>query len=425
MSRDLNLAILETSSLEVRDKLSEFSIKEFSKTNAFFSREFENIDAFVIDYNYNASDLSAFEVVEIIKKIRSSVYTYLKPIFCNSCEYVDYTMEKFSTTDELIKFVETINHEIDNIIKIIRNINDISNGWQTRLLIYLCTRKSIRGLIPHKNKSRNTCYSYPTLDMFSQDDEFDYYEWIKELKDQNILKAKKLIKSFFYCSNCPSSHVLFSKRCPECHSEDIIVGADSKQPDNYSCRECESIFVEPEVVNECVDCGTITFLEQMRKQNIFEYVLTTKAEQNIKTTILQDPISVYDDIDYTIPEFFYSFVDWAYSMQKRNPEYEFSLMHINIFDYIGTNDIEAISKALKSILRKTDLLTKVSPHDIWLWLPNTSLEGAEVVVKMIKDAHLSEKDTVEDLVEINVFHSKSLEDFSSAERFLQGLSAKE
>lgn len=221
------------------------------------------------------------------------------------------------------------------------------------------------------------------------------------------------------------THTLVSKRCPECHSEDIIIGIDTKQPENYSCRVCESVFVKPEVVSECVDCGTITSIEKMRKQNIFEYAFTSNAEQNIKMNILQDPISVYDDIDYTIVEFFYSFVDWAYSMQKRNPEYEFSLIHISIFEYISATDIEIVSKALKSILRKTDLLTKVSPHDIWVWLPNTSLEGAEVVVKMIKDAHLSEKDTVEDVVDINVYHSKSLEDFPSAEKFLQGLSAKE
>lgn len=420
MSRDLNIAILEASDSKMREKLSGCNIIEFFKTND-ISRDFEQIDAFVIDY----SDLSTSEFIEIIKKIRSSIYTYLKPIFCNTSEYINYTVEKFTDTQDLIKLVENVNSEIKNLEKTVQNINNIANNWQARFLVYLCTRKSTTNLTPQRNKSTATCYSYPILDVFVQDEGFDYYEWIRELKNLDIIKYKKLIKSFLYCSSCESTHTLFSKRCPECHSEDIIVGADHKQSQNYSCRSCESVFVAPEVVSECVNCGTITSLEQMRKRNIIEYTLTNNAEHHIKMNLLKYSIPVFDEINYVVPEFFYSFVDWTYSMQNRNPVYEFSLIHISIFDYIGIEDINSISKALRDVLRKTDMLTRMSPRDIWLLLPNTSTEGAEVVIKMINDAHLSERDKIEDLINIDFFHSKSLEDFSNAERFLQKLSAKE
>ncbi|QIW10321.1 hypothetical protein [Francisella sp. LA112445] len=420
----LNIAILENSNSELREKLNEFTLREFSKSDD-VSRDFEEINAFVIDYDNKSTNLSTFDIIEIVKKIRSSAYSYLTPVFCNSDELTNYTVEKFTDAKGLIESVETINQEIANIEKVIKNINNVANDWQARFLVYLCTRKSARDLTPYKNASKETCYSYPVLDVFVQDDDFDYNEWINELKNLGIIKYKKLKKSFLYCSNCSSSHLLFSKRCPECQSEDIIVGADTKYPDSYTCRMCESIFVKPDFVSECTECGTIVSVEQMRKQNIIEYTLTSNAEHHIKMNLLNYSVPVYDEINYIIPEFFYSFVDWAYTMQNRDPSYEFSLIHINIFDYIGANDIEAISKALRNILRKTDMLTRMSQHDIWLWLPGTSLEGAEVVVKMIKDAHLSERDKIEDLIDIAVFHSKSLEDFSTAEKFLQGLSVKE
>ncbi|WP_224732685.1 hypothetical protein [Francisella sp. SYW-9] len=420
----LNIAILETSSSELKEKLSDFTLREFSKSDD-VSRDFEEIDAFVIDHNKESVNLDISDIIEIVKKIRSSAYSYLKPIFCNNSELTKYTVEKFTDAKGLVKSIESINQGIANIEQVIKNINNVTNDWQARFLVYLCTRKSARDLTPYKNSFKETCYSYPVLDVFVQDDDFSYDEWINELKNLNIIKVKKLIKSFLYCSNCPSSHTLLSKRCPECHNEDIIVGVDAKHPENYTCRMCESVFVKPEFVSECVGCGTVASVEQMRRHNIIEYTLTNNAEDHIKMNLLKYSVPVYDEINYIVPEFFYSLVDWAYSMQNRDPAYEFSLIHINIFDYIGAGDIEAISKALREILRKTDMLTRVSQHDIWLWLPGTSLEGAEVVVKMIKDAHLSERDRIEDLIDIEVFHSKELKDFPTTEKFMQGLSAKE
>ncbi|MED7787810.1 hypothetical protein [Francisella sp. 19X1-34] len=420
----LNIAILETSSSELKEKLSEFTLREFSKSDD-VSRDFEEIDAFVIDYNNESADPDISEIIEIVKKIRSSVYGYLKPVFCNTHDLTNYTIEEFTDAKGVVKFIETINQEIANIEQVIKNINNVVNDWQARFLVYLCTRKAARDLTPYKNNSKETCYSYPVLDVFIQDDDFNYIDWINELKNLGIVKFKKLIKSFLYCSKCTSTHTLFSKRCPECHSEDIIFGADSKLPESYSCRVCESIFVKPEFVSECVECGTVVSIEQMRRHNVIEYTLTSNAEHHIKENLLNYSVPVYDEINYIVPEFFYSLVDWAYSMQNRDPAYEFSLIHINIFDYIGANDIEAISKALKEVLRKTDMLTRMSQSDIWLWLPGTNVEGAEVVVKMIKDTHLSEKDKIEDLINIDVFHSKSLENFSTTEKLLQGSSAKE
>lgn len=457
----LNIAILNTTGSEVREKLQDSIIHEFSIAEG-ISIDFENIDAFVIDFE-NDDTANKSLAIDLVKKIRANVNTYLKPIFCTMEGSEVYTMQRFTTIEDLRDFADIVKHEISTIEQITQNSNNITNDWQARFLIYLYTRRSIINLTPAQNKSKNTYYSYPVIDVFAQDELFDYYEWIHELKDKGILEFKKFIKSFFYCSNCPSAHALFSERCPECHSEDIQladflhcytcgniapevefmtaddglvcrqcksklkhIGVDYDRPlESYSCRSCQAVFIDSEVVTECVDCGTITLTEQMRKQNVVEYSLTNKAKHYIRMSLLEYSMSVFDDINYIAPEFFYGLVDWAYSMQYRNSEYEFSLVQISIFDYLSMQDISIISKALREVLRQTDMLTRVTQYDIWLWLPNTHISGANVVVKKLKQIHINESNNIDQSVRMKAYHSKELESFITAEKFLKGLSLKE
>lgn len=89
-----------------------------------------------------------------------------------------------------------VNDEIASIERITQNIDNMAHDWQARFLVYLYTRRNLRDLKPIKNKSQKSFFSYPLIDIFSQDENFDYYEWIKELKDRDILKFKKFVKSF-------------------------------------------------------------------------------------------------------------------------------------------------------------------------------------------------------------------------------------
>ncbi len=454
---NLNIAVLASTSPEVREKLDGCLLHELSCDDE-LSKKLEQVDAFVLDQNKDNESIS--DVIELIKRIRANPYTYLKPIFCSNDRCGDYTVENFVDLKELVKFVDMINHEVSTVEQITQNIKNIANDWQARFLIYMYTRRSIRGLTPCKDKSKNTYYTYPALDIFCEDTQFNYYDWIRELNNRDILTFKKFIKSFFCCSNCSSAHALFSERCPDCQSEDILladflhcytcgniapesefmttdeelvcfqcksklkhIGVDYDRPlESYSCRACHSIFIDPEVVTECIDCGTITPTENMRKQKVVEYKLTDKAKNYIRMSLLEYSMSVFDDINYIAPEFFYSLVDWAYSMQNRNDAYEFSLIQIDIFDYISMADVTVVSKALRDVLRKTDMLTRITKYDIWLWLPNTPIKGAEVVVNKLKQIHISQGSRIESAVKMTTYHSKNLEAYTTAEKFLQRLS---
>lgn len=466
MSKKLTIAILNTTSLDIRTKLSEAELIEFSKDDLTITRS-NNIDAFVLDFDSNKQAVGIDtqnhdQFIQLLRRIRANVYTYLKPVFCTNSNYQDYSSEFFTNINDLATFTNMVNDEIASIERITQNIDNMAHDWQARFLVYLYTRRNLRDLKPIKNKSQKSFFSYPLIDIFSQDENFDYYEWIKELKDRDILKFKKFVKSFFRCSNCSSAHALFSERCPECKSEDIIladflhcytcgniapetefitgddelvcsqcksklkhIGHDYDRPlESYSCRSCESIFIEPEVITECIDCGTITLTDKMKKQKVSEYTLTDKAKHYVRMNLLEYAMSIFDDINYIAPEFFYSLIDWAYSMQNRDKAYEFSLVQISIFDYLSMADIRVLSKALRDVLRKTDMLTRISRHDIWLWLPNTQLQGANIVIKKLKQINTTESSSIESAVKMTAYHSKALDDFTTAQKFLKKISYK-
>lgn len=456
---NLNIAVLASTSPGVREKLDGCLLHELSCDDE-LSKELEQMDAFVLDQNKDDESIS--DTIELIKRIRANPYTYLKPVFCTYQGFEDYGLEYLVSKDQIRKFVDMINHEISTVEQITKNISSVANDWQARFLIYFYTRRSIRTLRPVKDKSKKTYYSYPLISIFAIDDEFDYYEWIKELKDRDILTVKRFVKSYFCCSNCSSAHGLFSERCPECHSEDVLladflhcytcgniapeaefittddelvckqcktklkhIGHDYDRPlESYSCRSCDSVFMEPEVITECVDCGTITLTEDMHKQKVSEYELTDKAKNYIRMNLLEYSLSIFDDINYIATEFYYTLVDWAYSMQNRNPAYEFSLLHITLYDYLSIADVSLLSKTLRDVLRRTDMLTRVSERNIWIYLPSTSLEGANTVADKLKAIHTIENNSIENAVDILVYDSRNLQEYTTAEKFLKRLSSK-
>lgn len=352
-----------------------------------------------------------------------------------------------------------VDYEISTIEEISQKKDNIEQDWQARLLIYLYTRRSVRTLDASIDTSCKSFFRYPVIDIFCQTKDFDYAEWIKELVEREIIKIKKFVKSFFCCNNCYSARALFSERCPDCKSENIVladflhcytcgniaperefisedellvcsqcktklrhIGHDYDRPlESYSCNDCGSIFVDSEVITECVDCSYVSSTEKMIKQKINNYKLTKKAHHYIRMSLLEYSMSIFDEVNYIAPEFFYSLIEWAFQMQKRNIAYEFSLLHISIFDYMTMIEISNISKKLREILRKTDMLTKVNNQNIWIWLPNTDLSGAEIVADKLKQTTMSENTKAEKSINVRAFHSTALSITKTAESLLKDL----
>lgn len=65
--------------------------------------------------------------------------------------------------------------------------------------------------------------------------------------------------------------------CSQCKTKLKHIGHDYDRPlESYSCNDCKSIFVDPEVITECIDCGFKTLTENMIKQKVSNYALTKK-----------------------------------------------------------------------------------------------------------------------------------------------------
>ncbi|API86275.1 hypothetical protein [Francisella uliginis] len=453
MSLVNKVVTLDNLNTDLKEKLSSCEIIAIS-LNDDIDESFDDVDAFIL----NTRDIQEF--LNFVKKIRASIHTYLKPVFCLDDSFVNYTATVFTTFAALEKFMQMVDYEISTIEEVTQKKDNIEQDWQARFLIYLYTRRSVRTLDVSTDISSKSFFSYPILDVFCQTKNFDYFEWIKELAQREILKVESFVKSFFCCSNCYSVRALFSERCPDCKSENILladflhcytcgnisperefmledelvcsqcktklkhIGHDYDRPlESYSCNDCGSIFVDPEVITECVDCSFKTLTEKMIKKKVNNYELTKKAHHHIKMNLLEYSMSIFDEINYIAPDFFYSLIEWAFQMQKRNTAYEFSLLHINIFDYITMIDISSISKKLREILRKTDMLTRVNNQNIWIWLPGTGLSGATKVVEKLKNMTMENK-KLEESVSVRAFHSTDISITKTAESLLKGLANK-
>lgn len=107
MPQNLNIAILSTTGLETRIKLSDCKLYEFSIDEE-ISSKFNDIDAFVLDL---AGDSNVGDIVKLIRDIRANPDTYLKPVFCSQQEISDYSMEYLVNLEQISEFIDMVNNE--------------------------------------------------------------------------------------------------------------------------------------------------------------------------------------------------------------------------------------------------------------------------------------------------------------------------
>jgi predicted Zn-ribbon and HTH transcriptional regulator len=388
------------------------------------------------------------KLINAVSEIRASADFYLLPILSVDESYEIYVDGLYSNEEELKSIYDKLETKKKSLVNI--DTKRLAKDWQTRFLTYLYTRKGLKNLTASVNVDNSSLYGYPLIEVFCDDDKYNYLFWLTELQQSNLLKAKKLVKSYFSCRKCDSARILFSECCPECKSENITlsdfihcyscgniapqinfikneqfvcnqcntklrhIGQDYDRPlESYMCNDCGENFIESNVSAACIDCGDICQTEQLKKTKIYNYELSEKAEHYIRNNI-EYAMSVFDNINYAAPDFFYSMIEWCSKIQKRNEAYEFSLLKIEVSDTISIQDINAVAKKLREILRTTDILTRTTEEMIWIWLPNTPLKGAEVVVKKFKELKLSDGVNIDNIISSNIFFSKDLDIIQNA-----------
>jgi ribosomal protein S26 len=309
--KKINIAIISENKITrfLKHDLEDFNLVEIDyKGDIVADIISSNIHVCILDIHDKLS------FIKVIRSIRRHADTYLLPVFCTNENFVEYSAKLYTGANDLFKFKDLVEEEYNSIIDI-ENVNfRISSDWILRLLIYLYTVRNFRDLDAHRSMHSTEFYTYPLIDVFCNDREFDKFEWVKELEKSGILKAKELVKSYFGCGSCSSAHILYSERCPECKSEDFVItnflhcykcgniapedefikantyvcsncnsdlkhlGKDYDRPlESYTCNSCKHISVEASVTVDCFKCNSITPTQNLIKNTIYNYTLTKKA----------------------------------------------------------------------------------------------------------------------------------------------------
>ncbi|AIT09259.1 hypothetical protein LO80_04270 [Candidatus Francisella endociliophora] len=330
---------------------------------------FPNMQENEIHLSYNGIDAVIVtaddekSLVRIVSDIRSNVDTYLLPVFCIDNEYEKYVDKKYTDFKSLKEYISLTKHEFMPLESQEHLKTRAQREWRFRLLTYLFTRKI-------HNQSLNVfidkeTFRYPLIEIFSEEKNHSL-DWLTELESSNFIEVK-----------------------------------------NQSYKE---------VLKE----GS---LEEIK---ICDYQITDQAEHFIRTNV-DYALSVFDNINYVIPDFFYTLLEWNSNMQYRNKEFYFSLIHITFLKDWDVKQIDDLAKGVKNILRKTDLLTRVSEKDIWIWLPNTSKENSIIVLDRIKNIKISkniydEDIHASDIAKIKSFFSIDLGKIDNAEQKIKEIS---
>jgi hypothetical protein len=211
--------------------------------------------------------------------------------------------------------------------------------------------------------------------------------------------------------------------CGQCKSRLKHIGTDYDKPlESYKCNSCNAESLDSKVIASCVDCGQVSAIDELVKVKMYNYDLTEKAMLYIRSNI-DYAMTVFDKINYVSPSFFRVFLEWSSSMQVRNDEYAFTILKINISSNVDISSINDLAKNLKTVLRTTDILTRMSTSFIWIILPNTYKKGGKVVVNKLKEMCKVDISNSNDF-NIDLYFSKDLEKITDAKLTMAELASR-
>lgn len=355
------------------------------------------------------------ELYEFVRAIKSQDALFLMPLL------ISEGSQQNGVIDGDLANLHQAKDRIRTIQARIAELDIQQTDWQSKFLYFLFTRYDLK-LAPACSWQHTTYYYYPLLEYFVPDDT-SYRGWLDHLVSQQVLHSIELEDQLFLCPYCHGAHLKFSEQCPHCRSIDIElaeflhcftcgmiapqveffkddrlvcprcnsqlrhVGDDYDRPlESGICNACGDFYVDSEVSVSCMLCHKTYSTESLRKWAVNTFELTQKGQNKIRFNADKESMGVFDKINYINPDFFYVTLDWMIAMQKRYPDDVFSIIGIHFASSLDEEHVAAIqnfAEQLKSILRKTDFLTRLQERTIWILLPKTPKEGSETVVSRI------------------------------------------
>ncbi|MEI6287004.1 MAG: hypothetical protein WCP79_10925 [Bacillota bacterium] len=304
------------------------------------------------------------------------------------------------------------------------------NSWENRILAYFYTRPDFQ-IRPKLDKTKPMFYYYPLVEQFYEG-AADYFFWLEEMVSQNILSKTKLIDRLFCCPACFSALLKFSDHCPNCGSINIrnekfihcftcghvapesaflkdaqlarlvcpscgtklkLFGEDYDRPlENGVCQDCGVYHIESKLRVDCMSCGKTFSTDDLSKRPIYEYKLTDYGRNQVKFGTVNAVGLIVNELNYMMIGNFSFMLDWMIAMQLRYKSECFGLVSLEIIpgnSGSGYDLLLEFAQFLRTVVRTTDMCTKLDYNTFVFLLPKTDSAGLSIITGRIAEFNKS------------------------------------
>ena len=375
-------------------------------------------------------DSKASEVETILRKVRNFDHPQfsLLPILVLSnftskptiSEGIDGTIK---TLNEVLWHVEKIK-KINTFNQSLKPIKSTSFEHLTLIkLIRFNLSRGTESIQPILSKSHSSGYFYPILDLFSQDQQLA----ILELGEKEGLLSSTFHETNYACPQCSDTYLHYREVCSSCQSpnlsfEDLFhhfpcahIGPESDFKNNedvYNCPKCKKDlnhigidYDKPSLLHSCNNCGnssqftpiqalcvsccSSTPVEDLKKNIIYAYSKTSKAEHIALSGYFEEKTTRYEDTENVVSKItFISMLNHEIKLLEL-VKTESILFKIH-FEKTEEHDFSFNEKQLKNILlvikeeiKTTDTLSLDHDSDFLILFAETEYNTALNTLKKI------------------------------------------
>lgn len=389
---------------------------------------------------YAVSTPTPWQAYKVLSAIRKSPIkkTYLSPVY-----FITYSEQKNVTDSNSGMFdsiffspglTDYIAYKIyENSAPLVKRIRELPESTDINISLKILKFMQVRDkhILPEMTAENLYGYIYSSIKIFFNKDDSGFYQ-ILEFLESNHLIAGKFYDIAHFCSNCGSAFLNFREICPECSSpniktEDLIhhfkcahvgpetefiqedlmvcpkckdtlrhIGVDFDKPSIiFTCRECGSIFQEPDTDSKCYNCQITNYPENQDKKIIKEYSITSLGQNAcvhgldslFQSVIKEDLPLIPYKVFKTILEAESERIK-RYSLSQSTIAY-FEITNIEtIYSKLGKNSksfFSELSRVIKSMLRISDFITSVNESVFLSMLPETDLKGAYTALHRLEN----------------------------------------
>ncbi|MCA9735085.1 MAG: response regulator [Deferribacteres bacterium] len=347
---------------------------------------------------------------------------------------MDYLRKPFKDEDLRI--------HIENILAFyevkIQTNKEILVPSQDRLLKYM-TDHGIRVLIPGVRRAAKLGYEYPEAAQILRPEELGGEIYILESMAKAGMLERVFHDTIHMCPDCGHHDLNFREICPQCQAADIDAmrmltcdhcGFRSLENKFHSengmqcphcleffqlknldydistsamqvCNECKSQFTEPIVNCRCMNCNALFDMSSALVRKIYSYKFIQNTHENKSDTNPYLKLSfAQSDIESLIKSQKLHNTDNASFAQeagkciseaiKTQGDVTVLALHFNKTESV--NDLnydnflelfEKITRSLREVLRRNDLITIVSTDELHVLLPETSFRMARIIANRL------------------------------------------